>query len=488
MIKKILQLKIKKTELIFILILVLGIFLRIYDLGGESLWLDEGISVNTASKNLTDIIKISFSKKVATPLYHIILHYWMNFLGDTEFSVRFLSVIFGSLAIFMIYKVGSLMFDKKTGILSSLILALSAFNIRFSQETRMYSLITFLTLLSMYFFIKFLREINYAILISYISSSILLIYAHYVGLFIIITQNIYFFTLYLLNKKEHKHNLKIWILLQGILIILFLPWYYLRSLRTFIKMAGVAKSNISLYPLWISLLEFSGSKILLLIFLMLAVFSAVNYKKIKAKISLRNLSGYINLTNIKEICLLLLWIFIPIILASSVSGFFTRYIIGASPAFYLLVSKGIRSINHKYFKSVTIGIILFFSFVSIGLYYAEVNKESWKDTANYINENAEPEDLVFVFPDYTTIPLNYYLKRIDIIMRATSNINAYIYKVKEFDRVWIVVSRSGLGRETWIKEELKDYSLVNHLMYTIKDYISHEKHTSIELYLFEKHE
>ncbi|MGZ7136541.1 MAG: glycosyltransferase family 39 protein, partial [Methanobacterium sp.] len=141
----------------------------------------------------------------------------------SEFSIRFLSVIFGFFAILMIYMVGTLIFNKNGGIISSLILALSAFHIYYSQEARMYSLMTLLTLLSIYFFIKLINGGNFKFIIGYILSSILLMYTHYFGLVIIITQNIYFFTMFLF-KLENKFNLKRWILLQIILVFLYIPW------------------------------------------------------------------------------------------------------------------------------------------------------------------------------------------------------------------------------------------------------------------------
>ncbi len=213
-----------KNELLLLAILFLGLFLRIYHLSNESIWLDEAQTIQWVNyPNLFQIVK-KVSQDVHTPLYFIILHYWINLFGDSEFSTRFLSVIFGFFAIFMIYKVGSLIFDKEVGILSSLILVLSTFHIYYSQEAKMYSLMSLLTLLSIYFFIRLLKERSLIVSIGYILSNILLMYTHYYGLFIIIAQNIYIGTLFLFSKEGYKLSFRRWILLQVILIILFTPW------------------------------------------------------------------------------------------------------------------------------------------------------------------------------------------------------------------------------------------------------------------------
>jgi len=134
-------------------ILLTGLILRFYNIDKKSYWLDEEISVRFSSLTIDGIIKNSISE-THPPLYYLILHYWINLFGDSETSTRLLSAIFGIISIIMIYHIGKLLFSKEVGIISSLILAVSAFHIAYSQETRMYSLMSMLTLTSMYFFIK----------------------------------------------------------------------------------------------------------------------------------------------------------------------------------------------------------------------------------------------------------------------------------------------------------------------------------------------
>jgi mannosyltransferase len=177
-----------KNNYILITILFLGLILRIYNLGTESFWCDEGFSSMISRSSLFQIAQQT-SQDSHPPLYYFILHYWINLFGVTEFSIRFLSVIFGFFAILMIYMVGTLIFNKNVGIISSLILALSAFHIYYSQEARMYSLMTLLTLLSIYFFIKLINGGSFKFIIGYILSSILLMYTHYFGLVMRLSDN-----------------------------------------------------------------------------------------------------------------------------------------------------------------------------------------------------------------------------------------------------------------------------------------------------------
>jgi len=143
----------KTAGIVLALILLFGLGLRLVDLGGESLWLDEGGSVYKSGVSP----KIFFRGEqpfVSPPLYYILLRGWINIFGDSETAVRLPSVIFGTLSILLIYLAGKEIFNRKTGLTAAVLLAVSVFNIYFSREARMYSLLCFLGLLSMLFLLK----------------------------------------------------------------------------------------------------------------------------------------------------------------------------------------------------------------------------------------------------------------------------------------------------------------------------------------------
>ena len=157
-----------RSMLPLLAILFMGLFLRIHDLGTKSIWLDEAISVGLAKSTLPQMFTTLATEKPHVPLYFTILHFWVMLFGDSEAAVRSLSALFGFLALLATYKVASLLFDREVGALSSLILGLSDFHIYYSQETRMYSLLVLLTLLSMYFFVKVMKAAGFTASILYI--------------------------------------------------------------------------------------------------------------------------------------------------------------------------------------------------------------------------------------------------------------------------------------------------------------------------------
>lgn len=470
--------RLTRNELILLAILSLSLFLRIYDLASESLWFDEGDAIRVAHLNLPKIVEVH-SQGNHAPLYYFILHYWINLFGDSEFSTRFLSVIFGFFAIFMIYKVGSLIFDKEVGILSSLILGLSVFHIHYSQEVKMYSLMPLLTLLSIYFFIKLLEEKSLITSSGYILSSILLMYTHVYGLFIIMGQNIYLVALFLLSKELYKLNFGRWILLQAILVALFAPW-----IRILIGQISVVQNGFWIpVPSMLTILRTffvysEGSVLLFFLFITLSYITIIT----SFPISFTILKVFYEKPNPNKINLLLAWLLTPIVFPFIISQFsqpiyFSRYTIGASLAFYLLVAYGIRNIKYTYVKLVIITIVIVFSLVNVWGYYTEVNKEQWRNVANYIDTNAQPGDLLLFSPGYCqTMIFDYYSKRTDLIkkpfiqgtfmdvvgrkVRDDELTKELKLNVEGYNRVWVVVWQ-GFDCKGLIKKTLSEsYNLL----------------------------
>src|SRR5215204_2761750 len=184
-------------------ILLVALLLRVFQLDAESLWLDEATSVYIGNHGFVQILKISFAE-INPPLYYLLLHYWMQLFGGSEFSVRLPSVFFGVFSVAMLYKVGTLLFNKRTGLMSAFIMAISAYQIYYSQEARAYTMSVLLALISFYYFLKLFEGKDYWILAGYVLSSTALMYAHYYGLFLVFAQALFVLGFYAL--RGHKHN------------------------------------------------------------------------------------------------------------------------------------------------------------------------------------------------------------------------------------------------------------------------------------------
>ena len=142
--------KANKEILSISLILLLGLILRTIDLDSKSICYDEALETMLAEKICYVIHSpSSFQKELMgeVPLYLILLRLWMSF-GKSDFVIRLFSVIIGVFNIFMVYKLSRLLFNKKIGLISAYLVAISSFVILYTRLARIYSLFGFLTILS----------------------------------------------------------------------------------------------------------------------------------------------------------------------------------------------------------------------------------------------------------------------------------------------------------------------------------------------------
>ena len=120
-------------------IVLLAFGLRIYRLGAESLWYDETVSVYLAGQSLPDLIAHT-AGDIHPPGYYVLLHAWTRLAGASDFAVAFPSLFFGVLLVALAYWLGAKALDTKVGLLAAFLVAISPYNVWYSQEVRMYTL------------------------------------------------------------------------------------------------------------------------------------------------------------------------------------------------------------------------------------------------------------------------------------------------------------------------------------------------------------
>jgi 4-amino-4-deoxy-L-arabinose transferase-like glycosyltransferase len=149
----------RQYYILLLAIILLAFALQVYRLGHQSLWDDEAKSVWVSSWSVTEIL-VEQSQHEHPPLHYLLLHCWLPLAGESEFSVRFVSLFFGLLSVPMIYKLGKALSNAKLGLLAAFVTAIAPFWVYFSQETRMYTTMTFFSLSAVYFFARILEVYN----------------------------------------------------------------------------------------------------------------------------------------------------------------------------------------------------------------------------------------------------------------------------------------------------------------------------------------
>jgi 4-amino-4-deoxy-L-arabinose transferase-like glycosyltransferase len=120
---------------------------RVYRLDTQSLWYDEGFSAQVALGSFSGIFSHAGTDP-HPPLYHTLLWLWTRLAGAGEFSLRFFSVAAGVASVALLYRLGTQAGGSLLGLVAAILAVANPFLVHYSQEARMYSLFTALSLAS----------------------------------------------------------------------------------------------------------------------------------------------------------------------------------------------------------------------------------------------------------------------------------------------------------------------------------------------------
>ena len=451
--------------LALLLVIITGFSLRIYKLSDENIWYDEVSSVYYSQQSLSHILSL---RDTSPPLYYVLLHFIIILFGGSEFSIRFLSVLFGTASIYFLYLLGKELFNRKVGFFSALLLALSPLHVYYSQEARTYSLLIFLTIMSMYYYIRLDKKTELYNIILYIVTTGLLLYSHVYSIFLVISQNMHQIYKHRLNLSK----LKKWFLIQLVIAVFYLPWIiYLAGIVNQYKYSWIPKPTI--IDLLITLYTYSSGEIfslsgLVLIFLFIALI--IYFIKSRFFVHVRD-----------KFIILVFWALSPIFIPFLYSIFFTpiftsKYTIISSVPLYIISGFVFTKTNHRKIRTIFFLIITFLIIVNL-IQATSIKKDQWKLISDYIKGNANKNELVYVIEDYEILPFSYYFNNgcfKDIgLYNCMEKSNIYPLNETKLKNIkdknfWLILSNK--NNKDGNKERIVDYINKNYKVVSQKEF------------------
>lgn len=199
---------------------LLGLGLRMADLGRLGLGTDEGHSAWLAAQPLSELPEL-LSKDSAPPLYYAMLHVWQAAFPSDE-GIRGLSVLLGTASIPLTFLIARLLLGTWCGVASTFFMAAAAFHGMFSQIAKNNALLLFVAQLALLFLLMAIRAPSRTrAWAGYALGVAALLYTHAVAPFVIAALGAVFL---LLAGERLKAGLKPWILAHVAAGLLFLPW------------------------------------------------------------------------------------------------------------------------------------------------------------------------------------------------------------------------------------------------------------------------
>jgi mannosyltransferase len=167
---------------VLVVLLAVSFVLRTDSLG-ESLWMDEGLSIGIASQPLFDIPGV-LRVDGSPPVYYMLLAVWMDVVGNGPGETQALSVLIALVSVPGGMWAGWSLFGRRAGLMCAALCAVNPFLTQFAQETRMYSLMLVLSLLATAAFLHVFAFGRRRYLPLFFVLLALMLYTHNWGLFL----------------------------------------------------------------------------------------------------------------------------------------------------------------------------------------------------------------------------------------------------------------------------------------------------------------
>lgn len=385
---------------ILILLTLTGLFLRIYNLGYNSLWLDEATTYFTSIESFGEIWQSGISQ-FSPPLFLWVEH-GILILGNSEFILRIIPALLGVLTIPLFYLVGKEFCDRNAGLIAAAACSVSPFLIFYSQEARAYAMLLFFMALATLFFLKALKSDRLIHFVLFGIFSALALWTHYYAIVMIAALVVYALLEWLPKIRSHIHSLKL--LSAGIVtfVILSSP-LLLFSLQLFITRTGSAPTYgiQGLNLILETFVQMSGFGVNIAVFVMIVLFIVGIIQAFRSEVN-------------KGVFLVLLTVLIFGIsyLLSFKMPMIPRYLISLSIVFFMGIALSYR-LFYSFWRSkaVVYGLIVLLVIISIPTltgYYSGYSKEDWKGFSTALQQKSMPGDIIISVPGYISQPLDYY--------------------------------------------------------------------------------
>ncbi|MCB0063019.1 MAG: glycosyltransferase family 39 protein [Caldilineaceae bacterium] len=424
----------------FLLLLLLAAYaVRVHGLTTQSLWRDEVDAVYFALRDLPETLSMFTAMAQNGPLYFLILRVWFMVAGAGPFALRYLSVCAGTLAIVLTWQVARRLLGSVTSshiqpslgtaslaLLAALLMAINPYQFWYSQEGKMYALITMFALLAHWLWLRGMTQGGRRTWFFYLLTVSFSIYSHLLMIMLIPLHMVWFLIAW---PQSRSHWRGYGLALAG----LTLPYLPLLVWQWPMLLASEPKTGFTFTPLtsMVETLAMSHSYGLLppapwlqltpILFLALAgllfgssVMSPINAGETAsvANRAVPSLSAW------RRHALLVSWGVVPVLtiyLLSLRQPVYTdRYVIWIAPAVMMLIALGLRAVyvNAGRLAVPLTGLLLLYL---VGFWLVAVQEEKQttikyelRGGVHYVAERRAPDTLLILQIPHLEWSYRYY--------------------------------------------------------------------------------
>jgi 4-amino-4-deoxy-L-arabinose transferase-like glycosyltransferase len=394
-------------------LILLAFALRVSGLEYQSLWRDEVDAIRFATGPLAEVLRLFVEPGQNGPLYYLLLRPWLLLAGQSEFGLRFSSVIPGVLAVVLVYRLSRRLLpyaqssrSEAVSLLAALLAATSPYLVWYSQEGKMYALVVVLTLVSMDRFLAAVHRGGCRRWTAYVVATTAAFYVHLLAILLVPVQLI---TLLLAGHRTLRERWRAWLVSLAVLLVPYLPLaaWQLPLLVTpaetgfrFVSLDSMLGSLAASYSLgvvqgaaWWSMAPFAA-------LVAVAILPGEKGRRWQA------CSG-----------MLLGWLLIPIagLFAISLSRplYTARYLIYILPAFLLLLAEGVSKAGRmsRLLAAVLLASLLAANSWGLWMQARMPLKADFRSATGYLAERLAAQDVILFQIPYGRYAFDYYYER-----------------------------------------------------------------------------
>jgi len=442
----------RRILLILTLLTLAGAWLRLWRLGAQSLWLDEGATVALARASWRHFVWVWWHGEAnLQTIYFLLMRGWVHG-GLSESWLRLPSALFGIASIPLLYLVARKFIGASASLAAAALLAFSPAHVYFSQEARGYALAILLALVSTYCFVSAVERNRAHDWAWWTIAGIAAFYTHDFAALVLVAQAVSL--LFLRGFAAWRRFL----LCGSLIFVAAIPGltYVFRASPENLHFVWMPRASPREFWHLALFLGGGGVKIAIALGLWIAGIVAIfrNRRSAEPDSFWRGM-------------LVLSWALVPATILALISLhepiFLDRYMVFSLPATLLLAAIG-ADVLEKW----KIGWILVIALCALSLptiaKQSRKPREDWRGAANTILASAAPGDAVVFFPFYTRIMLDYYGDRYGASAPSLHVFAPAYYSGGEdardllaalnrdphqFRHVWMVVADHGAGLQNF---------------------------------------
>ena len=434
-------------------IALVAIALRVYGLGRESLWLDEGFTWRLARLAPLDAIAASRGD-VHPPLFVLLVGLLVRLFGDCETTLRAVSVVASCASVLLAWRLARRAFGETAAWGAAVLVTLSAFQVRYAQEARAYALLGTLSLASADALLASLAGGRARARVAWAISTSALLYIHASGAFIVLAELVA--VAWWMRRPEGRAATRAMLMPAAAVLTSFLPW--VAVLREQVGRVSHAFwiARPSPFDLVRTLYEFAGSVPLMALLGLLVV---AGFLRKPARPPSHPSSehepadaGTTELAHVLLVALAMVPLLVPF--AISLAGpavYLTRAALPASLALAIVAAAGWAALSLRD-RAIVAMLAVAASVPPLVAHHRNTWKEPWREAVGWLEQQARPGDLVLVTaPWYRDGVFAYYSRRRDLDVRATplhegpvaaSDIDTLASALAQHPRAWLVRARA----------------------------------------------